>query len=61
MNDKEQLVYDYVKKHKPAKQSDIVKGIKKPKVTASEVHNALKFLMASGKVDYTPARFEIRP
>lgn len=57
MNDKEAEVYKDIKKHKPAKQSEIVK---RTGLDPSVVHYALKYLQACGKVDYFPARFEIR-
>jgi len=57
MNENEQAVYDCIKKLKPARQSEIVEHTK---LSASVVHYALKVLVGTGKIDYRPARYEVR-
>jgi len=57
MNNKQEVVYNYIKKHKPEKNVDISEGTG---LRPSDVHYALKALQDMGKVDYIPARFEIR-
>lgn len=57
MNAMEQRVYDYVKKYKPSSQTEIWMALE---MDAGNVSKALKSLQASGRVDYKPAKYEIR-
>jgi len=57
MNGVQEKVYNYIKKHKPAKQNEIAKGLG---LDTSAVSKAVAFLEGAGKVDYFPAKYEIR-
>lgn len=57
MNQNEETVYNYIKKHKPSKNVDICDGTG---LAPGTVHYALKELQSTGKVDYFPARYEVR-
>ena len=57
MNATEQRVYDYIKKHKPASQTEIWMGLE---MDAGNCSKAIKTLQMAGKIDYKPARFTVR-
>lgn len=57
MNAMEQKVYDYIKKHKPSNQTEIWISLE---MDAGNVSKAIKSLQAAGKVDYRPAKYEVR-
>lgn len=57
MTPRESDIYEYIKKHKPATQAEIARdtGIHK-----QDVSKHLKSLAKQGRVDYRPARYEVR-
>lgn len=57
MNAMEQRVYDYIKKYKPSNQTEIWMGLE---MDAGNVSKAIKSLQASGRIDYKPAKYEVR-
>ncbi len=57
MTDAETQVYNYIKKHKPAKQVNIVDGTA---LDVGTVSRAVKNLEKLGKIDHFPARYEVR-
>ena len=56
MNELETRVFKYIKKHKPERPSEIADGLN---VFRTSVYPPLKLLLATGKIKYTPAKYEV--